>query len=749
MKFCQALNGSLNIERDRVHYCYVVKQHMPTIPWNPEEELPIERIQIVRKALIKHLNEDMDQNVPEYEEFGECSTGFHPCKGCRMICDIDDNAQIPSPDQLSYYLHMQAFTYCNAKCIYCHLSHDAGRTPINKGRDLDQAVYKAVNLLFDKNMVNPDCRVIFSSGEPTLSKFGMTTLNRLVEKGQDTLVNTNAICFSPELEKAMREGNTDVQVSLDSGDRESYIDIKGVDKFDAVAENIDRYVTVSSERSRFWLKYIVYSKTNSKETLDKFVDFCSKHHIRNVVVNMNYNEGEAVSCNTRENTVETQGEEVADIETLSAYGYLAAKLDLRGFRVAKEISHLTTHEQELAEGEYAKAMQVQLSPVSVLVDEKQSKSITIMNLTPYGDAIQDFSWSEKNPIGDSETATINMAAALKKRGHEVKVVTDREGLMGHRCDIFIANHEWDIFQEGILPGKLNYLWCHDDVNKGKTSLLRNPTAAEDFYNACDGVIFSSHYQQERWLKALNIPLNKAFMSSNGVPLDKFDVLPDSLGNRQPWAYYSTTSRQDLVVLLKGWPLIKSAVPDAELHLYSSMAIHDNSEKESFRQLYRLALNLDGVTFYGLVGQAQIRKAAQMCRVLASPCVFPKTSCIIELEAMAAGSVVVSMALGALPETAWHNPLVPMTDGWLNQWVLEVVRVLVDDQHYQRLARQNLNAVSHFAWDTVATGWLERFRLDLAGKQKKEVHRKDEPIIETSESFFPNMSWHTAEHIILQ
>jgi len=716
MKFCQALNGSLNIERDRIHYCYVVKQHMPSIPWNPEEELPIECIQLVRDALLKGLNEDMDQIVPEYEKFGEHSGGTHPCKGCRHIVEIDNEVETPCIDQLTDYLHMQAFTYCNAKCVYCNLSHDAGRIPINKGRDLDRAVYGAVNLLIDKNMISPECRVIFSSGEPTLSELGIKTLMRLVERGQNILVNTNAICFSPELEKAMHAGNTDVQVSLDCGDRESFIDIKGVDKFDAVAKNIDRYVAAASDNSQFWLKYIVFSKTTSQKTLDQFVDFCSEHHIRNVVVNVNYNEGEAVSANTQGKTVSAPDKEVADISTLRAFGYLTSKLELRGFRVHKELAHLTVHEQQLAEREYSKAMQAELSSFDSSSEDNRLRSITIFNLTPYGNLIKDFTWNETNFVDNNETATMNMAAAFKKIGFEVTILTDRESLEGHNCDIFVSNREWEFFKDTTLPGRLNYLWCHDDVNESEPDPLKHPTNAKPVYDACDGVIFSSHYQQQRWLKLLNVPLEKSFLSSNGIPYDKFANFTGSLSNRPPQAYYPSSSLQGLVILLKGWPLIKSAVPEAELHLFRPKSAITGSEKESFTQLYRLANKLNGVTCDELTKRSQLWNEAQRCRVLASPSILPLVDCTNELEAMAGGSVVVSMALGALPETAWHNPLIPMVDGWFRQWVAEVVKLLVDDQHYQLLAQHNLDSVSYYDWNAVATRWQERFNSDLVKKK---------------------------------
>jgi glycosyltransferase involved in cell wall biosynthesis len=340
------------------------------------------------------------------------------------------------------------------------------------------------------------------------------------------------------------------------------------------------------------------------------------------------------------------------------------------------------------------------------------RKITIMDCTPHGDVIQDWQWGETHPIGGSETATMNIATSLHKCGHEVEVVTDWAGIRNHQCDIFIANRRWGLFQEGIRPGRLNYLWCHNDVNEINPGPLSDPSVAEVVYANCDGVIFLSHYQQRRWIKKLNVPLSKVFLSSNGIPLKKFQGSPENLASRPPWAYYASTPDRGLKLLLAGWPIIKSAVKDAQLHIFSSMKVYNETDREQFVKLYEMAKSLDGVHYHGAVGQAQLRKMSQMCRVLAYPCIVPETSCISAMEAMAAGCVVASTSLGAMPETAWHNPLIPIADGWLEQWVLSVVRVLLDNRYYERLAGQNLVSASYYDWDAVAARWLERFELDM-------------------------------------
>ncbi|MBW1784331.1 MAG: hypothetical protein JRL30_26770, partial [Deltaproteobacteria bacterium] len=79
------------------------------------------------------------------------------------------------------------------------------------------------------------------------------------------------------------------------------------------------------------------------------------------------------------------------------------------------------------------------------------KKIVILDVTPHGDVIKDVEWGEMHPIGGSETATMNMAACLERLGYGVEIVTDRERIKDHTCDIFISNRRWDVFEQGRLP----------------------------------------------------------------------------------------------------------------------------------------------------------------------------------------------------------------------------------------------------------------------------------------------------------
>jgi len=356
MKYCKALHGTLNIERDRVHLCCVTKHHMPSIPWDPDTAFPIETITRVRHALLEALNKDMDRPVLLYEKYGEYSGNVHPCKGCRFIEDVPDDFTPPPNDQLHDVLQTQAFTYCNARCIYCDLSVTPGRTPLAKGKAVDKAVYRAVNQLLDKDMIRTDCQIRFSSGEPSLSEFAMQTLDRLVDRGQTIMVNTNAIKYSPEIARALNAGNTTVQISIDSGNANDYKRIKCVDQFESVKKNILRYQKDAADHIQLWIKYIVFSETNSQKQVDSFIDFCVQNKIRHVSLSVNHNEGEDISQNGPGMAGCPSNDEKADPRSLRSFGYLGAQLELKGVDVHTEFAHMSDNEQRMAKKEYAKAV---------------------------------------------------------------------------------------------------------------------------------------------------------------------------------------------------------------------------------------------------------------------------------------------------------------------------------------------------------------------------------------------------------
>lgn len=330
----------------------------------------------------------------------------------------------------------------------------------------------------------------------------------------------------------------------------------------------------------------------------------------------------------------------------------------------------------------------------------------------HGERLHEPDYPENNPLGGSETAALRMAGVMRDNGLNIRVITNENQLKGLSCDVFVSLRVWQIFQGGY-PGKVNYLWCQDDFNQKIVEDLRDPNIALPIYNRLTGLFLLSTYQQVQWIRNLNLMVEKIIPTTNGVPLDKFAVDETAFRSRKPWCYYSSTPFRGLSLLLQAWPDVIKAVPAARLHLFTSMKVYNAEETDDYSRMYELAQSLPGVKYRGSVGQAELRETALECRALAYPCTFPETSCIAAMEAMAAGCAVVSTSAGALIETAWKNPLIAPGGNWLPVWTKALIKVLTNDEEYERLARQNRNIVKYYDWPVIAHQWIARFREDLA------------------------------------
>ncbi|HET7542488.1 MAG TPA: glycosyltransferase family 4 protein [Polyangiaceae bacterium] len=343
----------------------------------------------------------------------------------------------------------------------------------------------------------------------------------------------------------------------------------------------------------------------------------------------------------------------------------------------------------------------------------------------------DWEYAETQPLGGSETALLRMAVTFRDLGHEVEVINyppsipEYQALLGSKqCDVFVNSRRPDaLLLLQRLPGRVNYYWAHDDADQPLlTALVDNERWRKAFYRRLTGLFLLSYYQRAAWLSKLSLPLEKSHLITNPIPSERFTPDLSRLRARAPRAYFASTPYRGLSQLLQGWPLVRRRVPNAEVHVYSSLAVNGEPETEQSLQLYERARRTPGVVFHGAVSQKELREAAAQARVLAYPCVFPETSCIAAMEAMASGAVVVATELGALPETAWRNPLQPLTEGWLERWAEDVVRVFLDDDHYEDLALQNVHISRCYDARVVARRMgrvfdadLARSALDAAGK----------------------------------
>jgi glycosyltransferase involved in cell wall biosynthesis len=341
---------------------------------------------------------------------------------------------------------------------------------------------------------------------------------------------------------------------------------------------------------------------------------------------------------------------------------------------------------------------------------------------------EDWEYAESHPLGGAETALLRMATALRDSGHEVELVNYpsttneiRELMSGKACDVFINSRTpAGILALSKLPGKVNYYWAHDDADQPLLAPLKQkPEWRAAFYQRLNGLFLLSRYQRSRWLAELGLALEKTHLITNPIPFQRFQTELAGIRSRGPRAYYASTPFRGLSYLLDGWPLVRQRVPNAEVHVFSSLRVNGAEETPESEELYRRAQQTPGVVYRGAVSQSILRQEAQHARVLAYPCCFPETSCIVAMEAMAAGAVVVATELGALPETAWQNPMQPAVKGWLERWASDVARQLTDDDEYEARAKQNVELARRYDAEVVAQSMTRVFQRDLGPSARSE------------------------------
>lgn len=165
-------------------------------------------------------------------------------------------------------------------------------------------------------------------------------------------------------------------------------------------------------------------------------------------------------------------------------------------------------------------------------------------------------------------------------------------------------------------------------------------------------------------------------------------------------------------------------PETSLLSFSSFGFYPDGNTAKANPHWRAVLDraarMPGVLSLGNVPQATLARALRSTLVLFYPCVLPETSSIAVMEAMAAGCLVVTARLGALPETLNGHGLLAAgddqgfsADDLLNK-TLGVLKAFTEapETLEDRLRAQVAYATQTLTWDrraheflALAEGWL--------------------------------------------
>ena len=196
----------------------------------------------------------------------------------------------------------------------------------------------------------------------------------------------------------------------------------------------------------------------------------------------------------------------------------------------------------------------------------------------------------------------------------------------------------------IERDKINVLWVHHFVNQKEIQNL----GSKDYVDKLDWIVFNSNWNFEKYVYQFKIPESKSIVIRNAIEKIDFEKKPkDKIS-----LIYHTTPWRGLVHLIKVFKNLN--LENVELNVCSSTIIYgkkfDDQLGKKYENIFNECKNTKNVNYFGFLENKKIIELLKNMHIFSHPSIWPETSCISAIEAMASGCEVVTTNLGALYET---------------------------------------------------------------------------------------------------
>lgn len=203
------------------------------------------------------------------------------CSDCKCLT----NGEFDNIDVDNFKLRALSFfdSYvCNSSCLYCPQDHT--EKPLYDIVSLVKSFIEEGIIEADKpNSINS---ILYAGGEPSINP-KIELLGKLLnDSAKSIFIPTSGIKYSDAIAEMLTNySNVSMNVSLDSGTKETYKKIKNVDQFDNVVENFVKYTKVAKDSSQqTQLKYIILEQNCSKSEIDSFFNVIVENELTNIQV---------------------------------------------------------------------------------------------------------------------------------------------------------------------------------------------------------------------------------------------------------------------------------------------------------------------------------------------------------------------------------------------------------------------------------------------------------------------------------
>ena len=262
----------------------------------------------------------------------------------------------------------------------------------------------------------------------------------------------------------------------------------------------------------------------------------------------------------------------------------------------------------------------------------------------------------------------------------------------------------------IEKDKINVLWMHHFVNQKEAQNL----GSKDYIKKIDWIIFNSNWNFEKYVYQFKIPENKSLVIRNAIEKIDFQEKPKDKIN----LIYHTTPWRGLENLIKIFK--KLSLENVELNVCSSTIIYGKKFNSGigniYEKLFEECKTTRNINYYGYLENNKIIDLLKQTHIFTYPSIWPETSCISAIEAMAAGCEVLTTNLGALYETC--SPFSSFVGfdrdfGNLEKKYTEALLKSIKDywseenQNKLKLQRETINLT--YSWEFRSKEWESFFR----------------------------------------
>ena len=256
MKNCYAIGGRINLNETAISLCHGIDVGDCVI-WEYGSDVSFD------SDYYRHVVKELRRNN---------QLGNTMCNGCSNLISGD------APKDKLEIITINPMNYCQNRCVYCSSF---------QGEILEK--YDPICIienLIENDMVADNCLFDWGGGEPTLSPSFEKLFLYIQSLGYMQRINTNAIKLNEIVRSNLNKDLVSMRFSLDSGDAETFLRIKGRNLFDQVVENIKKY---KKGTDNIVLKYVISCLNSDKSCTHRFVDLAKNIGIRTICVDAELN----------------------------------------------------------------------------------------------------------------------------------------------------------------------------------------------------------------------------------------------------------------------------------------------------------------------------------------------------------------------------------------------------------------------------------------------------------------------------